>query len=441
MRANDARTATCALDIEVTWRGGTTLRHEHLCPPRSYVLRDRSTGQDDAEFVVSNEWLAGSDHELVSVHGERVTVHGASGTIELALGEQTSLSFGALTFHVRLSQPVQLPAAISAAQVDPKQHGWTLASLAVHALALACMALLPPKASSLSLDALDDDARYSRYLATPVVRDEVLPWSEDQGLDGAGKEQKDAARHAGDEGQAGKPNTPKTDGRMGIRGKDANRVPPKVSAATVGEQGILGVLAASSAYTGPSSEFGSLTALGYDPDNAMGAIFGAQLGENSGFGGLGMRGTGRYGGGDAAGTIGIGSLNTGEAARGAPGRGSMSSVRREARVPDLRVGEASVKGSLSKEVIRRVIHRNLAKVRFCYEQGLSARPDLAGRVSIQFMIAPTGVVQQATAVQSSLGSAQVERCIADAVRLWTFPAPDGGGYVSVSYPFLFERSE
>jgi TonB family protein len=154
-----------------------------------------------------------------------------------------------------------------------------------------------------------------------------------------------------------------------------------------------------------------------------------------------MRHAGRGGGGSARGTLGVGPVNTGEAARGAPGHGSMLGTQREGRVPRLRVGPTEVHGSLSKEAIRRVIHRNLAQVRFCYEQALHQRPELAGRVNVRLMVAPTGIVQQATIAETTLASAEVESCIAQAVRRWTFPTPESGGYVTVSYPFLFERSE
>jgi TonB family protein len=198
---------------------------------------------------------------------------------------------------------------------------------------------------------------------------------------------------------------------------------------------------AAAASAGPVSDVWNARAEGYDAQAAMGALFGDSIGDNAGFNGLGMRGTGRHGGGDVDGAIGIGRLQTGELARGTPGAHSLMAPRREAHVPKLRVGEVTTKGSLSKEAIRRVIHRNLSQVRFCYEQALSSRPDLSGRISVQFMIAPSGVVQQSSVAQSTLGSEQVDRCVADAVRRWTFPAPDGGGYVSVSYPFLFERTD
>jgi hypothetical protein len=39
-----------------------------------------------------------------------------------------------------------------------------------------------------------------------------------------------------------------------------------------------------------------------------------------------------------------------------------------------------------------------------------------------------------------MGNAKVEQCIAQSVRRWTFPAPEGGGIVVVSYPFVLAQT-
>ena len=113
---------------------------------------------------------------------------------------------------------------------------------------------------------------------------------------------------------------------------------------------------------------------------------------------------------------------------------------RAARVPRIRSGRADVRGSLSKEVIRRVIRRHINEVKFCYEQELNARPDLEGRVTVRFIISPTGAVQTAMVQQTTLRNQRVESCITQAVRRWTFPAPDGGGIVIVNYPFALQST-
>jgi TonB family protein len=78
-------------------------------------------------------------------------------------------------------------------------------------------------------------------------------------------------------------------------------------------------------------------------------------------------------------------------------------------------------------------------VRFCYSKGLLGTPELNGRVQVMFMITSAGTVQEARVLDSELHHLEVESCIAQAVRRWSFPAPDGGGYVTVRYPFVFEQ--
>ncbi len=91
-------------------------------------------------------------------------------------------------------------------------------------------------------------------------------------------------------------------------------------------------------------------------------------------------------------------------------------------------------GSLSREAIRSVVRRHINEVRYCYEQQLQRRPELAGRVVVSFIISSTGTVQSAFVSESTLSNASAEGCIAQAVRRWTFPAPTGG-IVTVNYPF------
>jgi hypothetical protein len=71
---------------------------------------------------------------------------------------------------------------------------------------------------------------------------------------------------------------------------------------------------------------------------------------------------------------------------------------------------------------------------------LTSRPDLEGRVAIKFFIAPTGAVQAAVVESSDLPEARVGSCIAAAVKRWMFPAPEGGGLVIVTYPFVLSQT-
>ncbi len=101
--------------------------------------------------------------------------------------------------------------------------------------------------------------------------------------------------------------------------------------------------------------------------------------------------------------------------------------------------EAWFGGGLDRNEIAAVINRHLSEVRYCYEQGLQQKPKLAGRLSMNFMIGPNGIVSTAKVMNSSLGHVAVETCIRDHLKTWNFPKPEGGVTVKVSYPFILRR--
>ncbi|HEX6244601.1 MAG TPA: AgmX/PglI C-terminal domain-containing protein [Polyangiales bacterium] len=313
---------------------------------------------------------------------------------------------------------------------------WTFFSLGVHTLALFCMALMPPKSSALALDMLGEDVRYAKYLATPV---ELDPPSF---LDDGGSDQSaEGARAKDSEGAQGAPEAPRKPARRASgREPHMHRDYAREEARNAGILGVLHASTVGSMLVGKNMFDSSRVAT--DASAALGALLQGGIGTGFGFNGLGMRGTGRGGGGNASGTIGVGKLGAGLGGTGYCGddKACPGGFRgRDAKVPQVRSTGAEVHGSLAKEAIRRTIQRHLNEVRFCYTEGLRNTPELAGRVQVTFLITSAGTVQEANVLETDLHKPEVERCIAEAVRRWTFPAPDGGGYVMVRYPFVFEQ--
>ena len=96
------------------------------------------------------------------------------------------------------------------------------------------------------------------------------------------------------------------------------------------------------------------------------------------------------------------------------------------------------RGSLDKEVLRTSIRLHNDSIRGCYETlGLSTDPHLSGRAVFTWMISPEGGVLWSRLAESSLRSSAVEECIGQSICGWTFPRPDGGGVVIVTYPYTF----
>jgi TonB family protein len=119
------------------------------------------------------------------------------------------------------------------------------------------------------------------------------------------------------------------------------------------------------------------------------------------------------------------------------GRGDQVAAlgHRKARAPEIVLAPPTTRGTLDKEIIRRVVRSHLNEIRFCYEQSLLRRPSLSGRVVVQFTIAPTGRVLVSALQSSTIAEPALSSCVVEATRRWEYPRPDRGGLVSVSYPF------
>ena len=75
-----------------------------------------------------------------------------------------------------------------------------------------------------------------------------------------------------------------------------------------------------------------------------------------------------------------------------------------------------------------------------YEKELTKKPNLRGKVTSRFIIAGTGRVQMAKVYQTTMGYAPTEKCIIRIIKMMRFPQPRGGGIVSVTYPFMFQKA-
>jgi hypothetical protein len=96
-------------------------------------------------------------------------------------------------------------------------------------------------------------------------------------------------------------------------------------------------------------------------------------------------------------------------------------------------------GSLDKEDIRGVIRSHLLDVKACYDAVETTHPSAAGQMMVRFGIDASGGVRTSCLVSSELHDTRVERCVVDLPLAWRFPQPQGGGWVVVSYPFVFTR--
>ena len=483
---------TVALEVVLMWDGAPQ-RAELWESPASVTVGD----EDGASFVLPREAVAtsftlaeaavGDDAWLVRVPAGAealIEIEESSGTrvvaldtlpsepsgarlLRCGLGTRARITFGAFAFFVRATPPAEK--AVGARMPRIADHPWMIASVAFHAAFLVSMFFMPPSSSALSLNTDEQQLRMMRYALDAAEITPPEPEATDIGETAATNEGKPAA---GEAGAAGAPDeTRNTGGGMRARGPSQDtRIP--LTAQQASEAGILGVLA--QMHLGEStvsSPFGAADALGSGPDDMYGSLAALTAGFSNGAGGLSMHGTGRGGGCQGgvcgAGTYGVGNLDT---VGGGSSRGTCSGVdfgrfaaqygragamdlcagtrpvgpttlNRTSRIPPQPLPTITTTNGLSRELIRRTVQRHLAEVRHCYEQRLIARPDLEGRVSVQFVIAPNGSVQSAVAdaARSDLGDAQTSTCVSNAVSRWSFTASEG--VTMVSYPFVFAHPE
>lgn len=94
---------------------------------------------------------------------------------------------------------------------------------------------------------------------------------------------------------------------------------------------------------------------------------------------------------------------------------------------------------LSADVVRRVVRRNSAQLRYCYEQALRTSPTLEGSLTIAFIISPTGAVATTSTHAHRLRGehAALARCAQGAFRRFVFPAPSPESAVLVRQTMTF----
>jgi len=177
---------------------------------------------------------------------------------------------------------------------------------------------------------------------------------------------------------------------------------------------------------------------------AVNTSAGPGLGGTQGSGGVQ---TSLYGKGVVAAPVGVGGNIQGAGGYGTKGKGGgqagygkLSLIGSAGTSSMALAQEATVATGLDRDQIAAVINRNLGQVRFCYEQGLQADPNLNGRVAVAFTIGGNGAVKAANVDNSTMNSKAIEDCIVMRLKTWQFPLPQGGVDVKVTYPFVLRRA-
>jgi len=469
-----------AVEVMVLW--GTNVLHvSHLTPPRNFYVGEELGKNFGCDFFIPSEKLGTT--RLPIVTGDRASVAliippGARGHVdlpgqprmsldeararaqpsaELSGGHQLSLPGGAKA-RVEVNDFVFQVAAVNAGR--PLKHGvgasfdWTVAmyfglSFLAHAGIIAAMAFFVPPLGLTDDEDLDKDALFlmQQYLKAAAEREQEEKDPEVVQENSDNKEGGTGTRAKGEEGSMGNPTTKATNKRYAVQGPKDNPDPHIARQAALREAmefGMIGLLNTGAAGdpNAPTAPWGRDTSLGTDDLSARGNMWGDEIGDAFGAGGLGLSGIGEGGGGRGEG-IGLGNIGTlGHGAGTGTGQGFGAGHGRlggshKTSAPKVRMGATTVSGRLPPEVIQRIVRQNYGRFRMCYEQGLGRNPNLQGRVSARFVIGRDGSVSNVGNGGSDLPDSGVVSCVLSAFYGLSFPQPEGG-IVTVVYPIMLE---
>jgi hypothetical protein len=383
---------------------------------------------DGEKFVIA--YNRGGEAEIVIPPGASVAMRRGDGPVQhdipggrIGLNDRAVVKVGTLTYLVQFARG-------NAAMGRGAVMDWyfprvfTISALA-HIFFMVAAYITPQTEGSLVDELFKNQNRFAQMILKAPEKEKKRKKLDLSGMKGG-------AKHKGEEGKFGKKDKPKKDALASKAG--APRVDPnkrEKDRKIAMNAGLLGILKGSAGSGAVSNVFGP-GGLGTGINNAMGGLRGSEMGDAGGAGGLGTRGTGAGGGGNS---LGIGGLGT--HGRGTGGYGNIDLGGRGKGTTRIVPGRTIIQGSLTKEEIGRVIRRNLARFKYCYEKQLNANPNLSGKISVYFTIAPTGAVAQASVRETSMNDQNVESCVLTVMRSLKFPKPRGGGIVVVTYPFVF----
>jgi pSer/pThr/pTyr-binding forkhead associated (FHA) protein len=437
------------LEVTVLW-GDTVIDAVQVKEPRDVVVASRTSnlnGKADLEvdgfpadrFVIAHN--QGGEAQIVVPTDAKVGLRKTDGKItkdvtlagtdapfpakayQLKLGERLVYKTGTLTV---MAEFIRGDARMGAGAVMDWFFPRLLTIVALlHVFFVVAAFLTPQLNSGLVDDLFKNQNRFAQMILKAPEKEKKRKKLDLSGMKGG-------AKHKDDEGKFGKKDKPKKDAvasKAGAPRVDPNKREKDRKIAL--NSGLLGML---SGKAGAVSNVFGPGGLGTGINNAMGGLRGAEMGDAGGAGGLGTRGTGAGGGGNS---LGIGGLGTHGHGRGTGGYGNIDLGGRGKGTTRIVPGRTIIKGSLTKEEIGRVIRRNLARFKFCYEKQLNANPNLSGKISVYFTIAPTGSVANASVRETTMNDANVESCVEKVMRSLQFPKPRGGGIVVVTYPFVF----
>jgi hypothetical protein len=472
------------VEVMVMW-GTNVLNVAHLTPPRSYYVGEEFVGKVGVDFFIPSETLGTTRAPIVVSRGvgaSLVILPRSTGTVDIP--GQGKVSFADLIASGRARPSTELSGAheydlpagakarmelessglafqVSAvnagkpmptgffSNTEPAAFVYTGLSFLLHMGFIAIFAFFMPNMGGDKDDPYDSDRNLylQKMLNASAEREQEQRDTDQKPEDKAdNKEGGTGTRAKGEEGSMGNPNTKAVNNRYGVQGPKDNPDPHLAKQAAMAEAAQFGMIGLIATMGGgdpnaPTAPWGREDSLGADEKSARGNMFGDNIGDAFGAGGLGLSGVGEGGGGRGEG-IGLGNFGglghgagTGQGQGIGSGKGKLQGGH-TVKAPKIREGATSVNGRLPPEVIQRIVRQNFGRFRLCYEAGLRNNPTLAGRVAVKFVIDRKGAVALTADGGSDIPDSSVVQCVVRGFGNLSFPEPEGG-MVTVVYPIMF----
>ncbi|MEZ4232359.1 MAG: AgmX/PglI C-terminal domain-containing protein [Polyangiaceae bacterium] len=466
-----------AVEVTISW-GGNVLHVAHLTPPRSFYVGDDQGRNLRCDFLVPSETLGASRAPVVVERAGSlflVVPAGATGSLRRKDGESCPIGSLQGAPSAELAGATEVPlqgdvhatfehagltfrvATVKAGKKTPvslvdgesgRVAGYFGVTLAAVSALVGAFAMFVPPMGLTDDEGIDKDrlVMMQAYLTAAAEREQDKQEDKTQQEDAADSEGGEGTRAEKDEGKMGKVGSTET-GRFNIKGpKDNEDVHVARTKEFAENFGLVGLLTGGAAGdpNAPTAWFGRDDSLGRDDASADGTMWGDHVGDGGGYGGLGLTGGGLGGGGFGEG-IGLGSIGTinhgagtcnGGDCQGFGNSHGISNGTHATKAPKIRPGGTTVSGRIPPEVVQRIVRQNYGQFRMCYENGLRANPNLAGRVTVRFVIGADGSVSNASNGGSDLPDSGVVGCVVRGFYSLGFPSPENG-IVTVVYPIMF----
>lgn len=398
------------------------------------------------------------DHMSVSFSelGKQNKLRSVNGLLEFDIpqGEMVRISFqgGLLSIFVRYVPDTPKPLVAPLLDLTASEvTGVILAFVVVAILGLYMMIYAPAQ--------LPDEARIEEPLRKAIVTfkpppPKVIAQAEEKAVevkkvveveDKARQAQAPTKENAGKPGSAGevapKPKTVVKENKVtSAKPGGATKTSPKegASAASVKPDptkvGLLNVFGSKGTQSTLNKTFSGQGDLVGLAENATGFAGNADTRQGDSMG-TKLKDTGP--GGKGTSTVGIAGVGTKGKGTGAYGLGTGGIGTKGAVDIDVGGQEAEFTGSIDREAIRRIIQQNKNAIRSCYERSLQRKPDLYGKLVLEWDIEDKGIVTRTAVKSNTLGDDQVATCIMGRIKALRFPEPPPEVTGRVTFPFVF----